>query len=85
MEEVTEDCLYAGRGYYFGNDVHGMHYGEFANYAEYFAGALIDGTAHSPGLEEGIGTFCLMEAVRRSAETGKPVEVGPLCREAGLS
>lgn len=82
--EVTEDFLYAGRQYYFNSEVHGMHYGEFANYAEYFAAALIDGTPHSPGLEEGIETFCLMEAARRAAETGAAVEVGPLLREAGL-
>lgn len=81
--EVMEDFLYAGRQYYFNSEVHGMHYGEFANYAEYFAGALIDGTPHSPGLEEGIETFCLMEAARRAAETCRPVEVGPLLREAG--
>ena len=82
--EVTEDPLYALRHEYFNSEVHGMHYGEFANYAEYFAGALIDGTPHSPALEEGIETFCLMEAARRAAETGRPVEVGPLLREAGL-
>jgi len=61
-----------------------MHYGEFANYAEHFATALIDGTAHAPGLEEGIGTCCLMEAVRRSADTGRPVDLELLNREAGL-
>ena len=35
--EITEDPLYALRHYYFNSEVHGMHYGEFANYAEYFA------------------------------------------------
>ncbi len=83
--EVTEDHLYAGRQYYFNSEVHGMHYGEFANYAEHFAGALIDGTRHSPSLEEGIETFCLMEAVRRSAASGgRPVELLPLLDEVGL-
>lgn len=31
--EVTEDHLYAGRHYYFNSEVHGMHYGEFAELA----------------------------------------------------
>jgi len=56
-----------------------MHYGEFANYLQYFADALTSGADHSPDLTEGIETFCLMEAVRRSALTGgAPVEVAEL-------
>lgn len=82
--EVTEDPLYALRHHYFGSEVHGMHYGEFANYAEHFAGAIIDGTPHAPDLAEGLETFCLMEAVRRSAAEGRPVAVEPLLREIGL-
>lgn len=82
--EVTEDPLYSRRGYYFNNEVHGMHYGEFANYAEYFAQALLEGRDHSPGLEEGIETFCVMEAIRRSAHTGRPVALAPLLEQAGL-
>lgn len=81
--EVTEDMLYSRRGYYFNNEVHGMHYGEFANYAEYFAQALLAGRDYSPGLEEGLETFCVMEAVRQSAQTGAPVRVGPLLAEIG--
>lgn len=83
--EIKEDLLYNRRGYYFNNETHGMHYGEFANYAEYFAGGLLEGRECSPGLEEGIATFCVMEAVRRSAETGRPVAVAPLLEAAGLS
>lgn len=85
MAEVVEDYLYAGRHYYFGSEVHGMHYGEFANYAEHFARALIEGRDASPGLEEGVETYCVMEAMKRSADAGgKPVEVAPLLREVGL-
>jgi predicted dehydrogenase len=83
--EVAEDALYARRAYYFNNEVHGMHYGEFANYAEYFATARLDGRAAAPDLEEGIETFCIMEAIRRSAQTGQPVAVGPLLAEVGLA
>ncbi len=82
--ERTDDHLYAGRHYYFNSEVHGMHYGEFANYADAFAAAIIAGTAVSPGLEEGIETFCVMEAVRRSSRDGRPHDVGPLLGEVGL-
>jgi len=82
--EVTEDPLYALRQRYFNSEVHGMHYGEFANYAEHFATALLDGTPHSPGLEEGLRTFCVMEAIRRAAREGGEVPVAPLLAEIGL-
>jgi predicted dehydrogenase len=82
--EVQEDMLYSRRGYYFNNEVHGMHYGEFSNYTEYFALALLEGTPYSPDLEEGLTTFALMEAVRRSAETGKAVPLRPILDEIGL-
>jgi predicted dehydrogenase len=82
--EVTQDHLYAGRHYYFGSEVHGMHYGEFANYAEHFCRALIEGTPHAPDLEQGLETFCLMEAARRSATTGGPVAPAQLIAELGL-
>lgn len=82
--EIVEDMLYEYRHYYFNNEVHGMHYGEFANYIEHFARSLRDGELASPGLEEGIETFCLMEAVRRSAASGETVEVAPLLAEVGL-
>ncbi|MGQ9888419.1 MAG: Gfo/Idh/MocA family protein [Aggregatilineales bacterium] len=77
--EIKEDFLYAKRSYYFNNEVHGMHYGEFANYAEYFALALLEDRDYSPNLDEGLATFCVMEAVRRSAQSGgQPVAVAPL-------
>lgn len=83
--ERVEDMLYEYRHYHFNNEVHGMHYGEFANYLQYFADALRSGSGYSPGLEEGIETFCLMEAVRRSATTGGAVvHLADLYEEAGL-
>ncbi|HEV7710760.1 MAG TPA: Gfo/Idh/MocA family oxidoreductase [Asanoa sp.] len=83
--EVVEDMLYEYRHYHFNNEVHGMHYGEFANYLQHFADALTSGADHSPDLIEGIETFCLMEAVRRSALAGgAPVELAPLLDEVGL-
>jgi predicted dehydrogenase len=82
--EVCEDPLYAFRHYYFNSEIHGMHYGEFANYADYFAEALTEGKPYSPDLTEGLETFCVMEAVRRSVQTGVPVKVPPLLVELGL-
>jgi len=73
--EVKEDMLYSQRGYYFNNDVHGMHYGEFANYAHHFADALLNDLPHSPNLREGLVTFTLMEAIRKAAVSRKPVHV----------
>jgi len=82
--EVREDPLYELRHYHFNSEIHGMHYGEFANYADYFAEALIKNTTYSPGIEEGVETFCIMEAVRQSARINKPVAVLPLIKEVGL-
>ena len=83
--EIKEDFLYHKRAYYFNNEVHGMHYGEFANYAEYFAQALLANHAYSPNLAEGLETFCVMEGVRRSAQTGSPVQVAQILAEIGLT
>jgi predicted dehydrogenase len=83
--EVVEDMLYEYRHYHFNNEVHGMHYGEFANYLEHFATALLDGRDWAPGLEEGIETFCLMEAARQSAAERHSVDLTPLLAEVGLA
>jgi predicted dehydrogenase len=82
--EVTEDMLYRQRAYYFNNEVHGMHYGEFANYTDYFARALLEDRDYSPNLIEGLETFCVMEAIRQSAQRGQPVAIPPLLAEIGL-
>lgn len=82
--EVTQDPLYALRHHYFNSEVHGMHYGEFANYTEAFARALITGEPCAPELEEGIETFCVMEAVRRSARDRRPVRVDEVTGEVGV-
>lgn len=84
LGEVVEDFLYAGRHYYFNSEVHGMHYGEFANCADAFGRALIAGEPCSPDLEEGIETFCLMEAARQSALQHCPIELEPLHDSVGL-
>jgi len=82
--EVCEDPLYSLRHYYFNSEIHGMHYGEFANYTDYFIQALMEGKTYSPDLREGVETFCVMEAIRLSAQNGVPVKLAPLLKEAGL-
>ncbi len=80
--EVCEDMLYAQRAYYFNNDVHGMHYGEFANYTEAFARAILEGAPYSPDLNDGMTAFAVMEAARRSiAAGGQPTAVAPILAE----
>ncbi len=66
--EVMEDSLYAQRAYYFNNEVHGMHYGEFANYTRHFARALRTGEPHQPDLTHALLTFAVMLAIRDSAQ-----------------
>ncbi|MBK9745643.1 MAG: Gfo/Idh/MocA family oxidoreductase [Chloroflexi bacterium] len=83
--EIREDYLYHKRAYYFNNEVHGMHYGEFANYTEYFASALLADRPYSPNIEEGIETYCVMEAIKQSAQGGQPVPLAPLLADVGLS
>lgn len=82
--EVREDYHHSLYGYYFRHELKGMHYGEFANYADYFARAILDGTPNSPDLAEGIETVCVMEAVRESALSGLPVNLMPLYERAGV-
>lgn len=83
-EEIKEDFLYEKRGYYFNNEVHGMHYGEFSNYADYFARSILEGFDASPGLEEAVETLCLMEAVRLSAAENRIVRMDELLGQVGL-
>lgn len=82
--EITEDWLYLERGYFFNNEVHGMHYGEFARLADAFARAIIEGTKASPELDEGIDVVLLMEAARRAAQSGVTVQLSDLKAEIGL-
>lgn len=83
--EHVEDSLYEFRHYHFNNEVHGMHYGEFANYLQYFAETLLSGSSCSPGIDEGLRMVALMEATRRSvAEEGRPVKLQHLWEQIGL-
>jgi len=82
--EIREDYHHTLTGYYFRHELKGMHYGEFANYADHFARAILFEHDNAPDLEEGIETVCVMHAVRESARSGRPVPVAPLLVQAGL-
>jgi len=73
--EIEEDFHHAMSGYYFRHELKGMHYGEFCNYADYFASKLLSGEPNSPDLEEGLDTVAVMRAIVASLKTGRPVRI----------
>jgi predicted dehydrogenase len=73
--EIKEDYLYHHRGYYYNNETHGTHYGEFGNYTQYFVDCIKKGEQASPSLREGLETFCVMEAIKLSVKEKRPVKV----------
>jgi hypothetical protein len=42
---------------------------------------LIDGTPHAPDLDQGLETFCVMEAVRRAARGAGWVDVAAIAEQ----
>jgi predicted dehydrogenase len=73
--EREEDYEQAMAGYYYRHELKGMHYGEFCNYADYFASKLISGEPNSPDLAEGVETLCTMGAIVESLRSGQPAPV----------
>lgn len=73
--EIEEDYHHAMAGYYYRHELKGMHFGEFCNYADYFASCLLSGKPNSPDLNEGLETLAVMAAVVESLELGKSVRV----------
>jgi predicted dehydrogenase len=57
---------------------------EFANYAEQFALAILENRPCSPDLSEGLETLAIMQAARRSLDTGQAVAPSQLLAEYGL-
>ncbi|HTQ10928.1 MAG TPA: Gfo/Idh/MocA family oxidoreductase [Fimbriimonadaceae bacterium] len=73
--EIEEDFHHAMSGYYYRHELKGMHYGEFCNYADYFASKLISGEPNSPDLAEGLVSIDVMRAIVASLESGRPVRL----------
>lgn len=70
--------------YYFRFEKENHHAGEYQNYIEYFAQALEKGETPKPDLNEAFHTIGIMEAMKRSLETGMPVKVSAVMEEYGL-
>jgi len=75
--EIEEDFHHAMSGYYFRHELKGMHYGEFCNYADYFASKLLSGESNSPDLAEGLSTVTVMRAIVDSLNSGQPISIAP--------
>ncbi len=73
--EIEEDSHQSMAGYYFRHELQGMHYGEFCNYADYFASRLLSGEPNSPDLEEGCRTVQILGAIVQSLEDGQSVKL----------
>lgn len=71
--EIEENFEHAMAGFYYRHELKGMHYGEFCNYADYFASKLLKGEPNSPDLAEGVETVRVMDAIVTSLESGSPV------------
>ncbi|MEZ0325539.1 MAG: Gfo/Idh/MocA family protein [Fimbriimonas sp.] len=75
--EVDEDYEHSMAGYYYRHELKGMHYGEFCNYADYFASKLLTGEPNSPDLEEGLETVKVMRAIVESLEANSSIQLLP--------
>ncbi|HHV13152.1 MAG TPA: Gfo/Idh/MocA family oxidoreductase [Clostridiales bacterium] len=86
-EEFFEDKTYRyddKHPYYFRFEGETHHAGEYQNYIDYFAKALLAGETPLPDLKEGIHTIAIMEAMGRSLHTGAPVKVERILSEYGI-
>lgn len=70
--ELEEDYTQSMTGYYYRHELVGMHYGEFGNYLDHFASAILTNSPNSPDLIEGIETVAVMDAIVRALQSGKP-------------
>lgn len=74
-QEIEEDYEQTMGGYYHRHELKGMHYGEFANYIDYFASCLLADKPNSPDLEEGLETVNIMRAIVESLEQGRSIRL----------
>lgn len=71
--------------HYFRFEGKSHHAGEYQNYLEYFAQAIINNSTAFPDIKEGIGTIALLQAMDESLSTGKPVRPADLLKRFGLN
>ncbi len=58
------------------------HAGEFVDYLEAFAGALVRGESPQPDARDGAATIATLEAIRAAVGSGRPEPVAPIDAEA---
>jgi predicted dehydrogenase len=73
------------RKYYFRFEGDSHHAGEYQNYLEYFADSIEKNFTAYPDLKEGIGTVALLQAMDKSLQTGKPVQLKEVLNDFGLT
>ncbi len=57
------------------------HAGEFVNYLEAFAAALVRGETPQPDARDGAATVATLEAIRASIRSGRPEPVAPVAQQ----
>ncbi|UAY56192.1 Gfo/Idh/MocA family protein [Arachidicoccus terrestris] len=70
--------------HYFRFEGKSHHAGEYQNYMEYVARAILEGQPAYPDIREGIGTVAVLQAMDQSLKTGLPVRIDSLLEKYGL-
>ena len=70
--------------HYFRFEGKSHHAGEYQNYMEYVAEAILSDKPAYPDIREGIGTVAVLQAMDMSLKTGQPVMIDPLLEGFGL-
>lgn len=70
--------------HYFRFEGKSHHAGEYQNYMEYVARAILDDQPAFPDIQEGIGTVAVLQAMDQSLKTGLPVRIDTLLEKYGL-
>lgn len=83
-QQAVIESFEAQREYFFRFGGNSHHAGEYQNYIEYFARCLDAGETPKPGIDEGIVTVALMQAMEESTVTGQPVKVRDVLARYGL-
>jgi hypothetical protein len=71
--------------YYFRFEGESHHAGEYQNYIEYFTKCMDLGVAPKPDIAEAVVTLAVMEAMKKSIDSGMPVKVKDILEEYKLS
>ncbi|QES90942.1 Gfo/Idh/MocA family oxidoreductase [Rhizosphaericola mali] len=83
-EQVTQTWGDKELNHFFRFEGQSHHAGEYQNYLEYFAAAIVSGEKAFPDIKEGIGTVALLQAMDESLKTKKPVFVKDILNQYGL-